>query len=95
MGGLWDGLGPLWGALGPFFSVFWTLKIDHFSSMGPRWAPRGFLDGFWMHFDWIWRALGAFWEGFGRVLAGVWDLAKFCADSVSIWKNVALLQQSF
>ena len=29
--------------------------------MGPRWAPRGLLDRFWVDF-------GRLWEGFGKVL---------------------------
>ena len=33
---VWDGLGPLLGALGRFLAVFWTFKIELFSSMGPR-----------------------------------------------------------
>ena len=36
LGGVWDGLEPLLGALGRLLAVFWTFKIDLFSSMGPR-----------------------------------------------------------
>ena len=40
LGGVWDGLGPLWGALGRLLGFFWTLKIELFKGMGPRWPPR-------------------------------------------------------
>ena len=72
LGGVWDGLGPLLGALGRLLAVFWTFKIELFSSMGPRWAPRGLLDRFWVDLG---RDLGGFWEDlggsgeeFGRIL---------------------------
>ena len=41
LGGVWHGLGRLLGALGRLLAVFWVFKIELFSSMGPRWAPRG------------------------------------------------------
>ena len=55
-GRVWNGLGLLLGALGRFLAVFCTLKKKLFSSIGPRWAPKGLLD--------------PSWEGFARILAG-------------------------
>ena len=60
LGGLWDFLGRLLGALGCLLAVLGAFKIELFSSMGPRWAPRGLLD--------------RFWEGLGRVLGGVREI---------------------
>ena len=62
LGVVWDGLGPLWVALGRFLLVFLVFKIELFSSMGPRWAPRGLLDGFWIDFGKGWGDLDASWE---------------------------------
>ena len=58
--GVWGHLGPPLGAFRHLLAVFWTFKIELLSSIGPKWAPRGLLDGFWV-------ALGGFWEGFGRM----------------------------
>ena len=63
MGRVWDGLGPLLGALGRLLAVFWAFKVELFSSMGPRWAPRGLLDRFWIDLG---RDLGGSWEDLGR-----------------------------
>ena len=63
LGRVWDGLGPLLGALGRLLAVFWTFKVELFSSMGPRWAPRGLLDRFWVDLG---RDLGGFGEDLGR-----------------------------
>ena len=62
LGRVWDGLGPLLGALGRLLAVFWTFKIEPFSSMGPRWSPRGLLDRFWVDLG---KDLGGFWEDLG------------------------------
>ena len=59
LGGVWGGLGPLLDALGRLFAVFWAFKVELFSSMGPRWAPRGLLDRFWVDLG---RDLEGFWE---------------------------------
>ena len=66
LGGVWAGLGPPLGAFGRLLAVFWTFKIELLSSIGPKWAPRGLLDGFWV-------ALGGFWEGLGRVWEKILD----------------------
>ena len=58
LGGGWDGLGPLWAALGWLLFVFWTFKIQLFSSMAPRWAPKGLLGR-------VWEGLGRIWGRFG------------------------------
>ena len=60
---LWDGLGPHLGALGRLLVVFWTFKIQFFSGIGPRWAPRGLLNRFWVD-------LGKDWGGFLEHLGG-------------------------
>ena len=65
LGGVWDALGRLLGAPGPLLVAFWAFKIEFFSSIAPRWSPRGLLDRFGVD-------LGRFWEGFGRVLGGFW-----------------------
>ena len=63
----WDGLGPLWAALGRLLLVFWMFKIQLFSSMAPRWAPRSLLGRVWEGLGRIW---GGFGEGLGRNLEG-------------------------
>ena len=70
LGGSWasfgqvlDGLGLLLGALGRLLAVFWMFKVELFSSMGPRWAPRGLLDRFWVDLG---KDLGGFWKDLGR-----------------------------
>ena len=68
LGGVWGRLGPPLGAFGRLVAAFWTFKIELLSSIGPKWAPRGLLDGFGV-------ALGRFWEGFGE---GLWrDFERF------------------
>ena len=62
MGDLLGALGRLWGSFGAF-------KIEFFSNMGPRWAPRGLLDKFGLD-------LGRFGTGFGRVGRGA--LLLYC-----------------
>ena len=66
LGRVWDRLGPPWGAFCRLLAAFWTFKIELLSSIGPKWAPRGLLDGFWV-------ALGGFWEGSGRVWEEILD----------------------
>ena len=68
LGGLWRVLECLLGALGRLLAVLGAFKIEPFSSMGPRWAPRGLLDRFW---EGLGRVLGGFreiLEGFGETL---------------------------
>ena len=64
LGRVWDGLGPLLGTLGRLLAVLGLFKIEFFSNIGPRCAPRGF----WIDFGWIsediWKDLGRFWETF-------------------------------
>ena len=70
---VWEGLGILLGAFGHLFVVFWTLWLELFSSVGPRWAPKGLLDSFWVDLG---RDLERFWEdleGFGMVLGGIFE----------------------
>ena len=105
MGSVWDGLGPLLGALGHLLAVFWAFKVELFSSMGPRWAPRGLLDRFWIDLG---RDLGRFLEDLGRSgeeFGRVWSKARWClaralvlirkgfflADSGNAGDNLALL----
>ena len=63
LGGGWDVLGRLLATFGHLLAVFCTFKIEFFSSMGPRWAPRGLLGRLWVDLGSIW---GGFWEGLGR-----------------------------
>ena len=76
---IWAGLGlhlgRVWGALerlgatfGRILTACWTFQIISFWNNGPRWAPRGLLDGFWIDF-------GRVWGGFGCVL-GEFGLSK-------------------
>ena len=67
MGRVWDGLGPLLGTLGCLLPIRGAFKIEVFSNIGPRWAPRGLLDRFWAGF-------GKDLEGFGEDLGSIWDL---------------------
>ena len=83
LGGVWDGLGPLLGALGRLLAVFWTFKIELLSSIGPKWAPRGLLDGFGV-------ALGRFWEGLGKVCGEILEDFGCCEHTVGrFWKCLA------
>ena len=63
LGGVWDGLGPLLGALGRLLAVFWPFKIELFSHIGTRWAPRRLLDRFGVDFG---GYLNRFWKDLGR-----------------------------
>ena len=63
LGGVWIGLGPPLGAFGRRLAVFWPFKIELLSGIGPKWAPRGLLEGFGIH-------LGTGLGGFGEDLGG-------------------------
>ena len=63
LGRICDGLGNLLGTFANFLAVFWTFKIQFFSGIGPRWAPRGLLNRFWVD-------LGKDWHGFLEHLGG-------------------------
>ena len=77
MGRVWDGPGRLLGALGRFLAAFWAFKIDLFSSMGPRWAPRGLLDRSRVDFGRVWEGFGRILRGLGTLLGRIWkDLGK-------------------
>ena len=102
MGRVWDGLGPLLGALGRLLAVFWTFKVELFSSMSPRWALRGLswalrglLDRFWVDLgrdlEPFWEDLGRFEQEFGKILG---LLKKYWADYGNAWHDLALLGQS-
>ena len=64
LGGFGVALGRLLATFGRILLAFWAFKTISFSSVAPKWAPRGLLDGFWV-------AFGRFWEVFGRVLNGL------------------------
>ena len=93
LGVVWDGLELLLDALGSFFAVSLAFKIELFSNMDPRWAPKGLLGRVWEGLGRIWRRFG---QGLGRNL-GAFErfFGRLWANSGSIWKNVALLGQSF
>ena len=60
LGVVWDGLELLFDALGSFFAVSLAFKIELFSNMDPRWAPKGLLEGLGVDF-------GGSGEGFKRI----------------------------
>ena len=79
LGRVWDALGSLVVTFGRILTLFWTFKIISCKSIGPRWAPRGLLDGFWV-------ALERFWDGLGRVWGGIWkDLEPFEQGMDRFW----------
>ena len=83
LGGVWDGLGPHLGALGRLLAVFLAFKVELFSSIGPRWAPKGLLDR-------IWVDLGRILGGFGKVWGGIWeDFWAFEQRLGKFWKCLA------
>ena len=49
MGGVWGGLGLPLGAFGRRLAVSWPFKIELLSRIGPKWVPRGLLEGFGIH----------------------------------------------
>ena len=74
LGRVWDALGSLVVTFGRILTLFWTFKIISCKNIGPRWAPRGLLDGFSV-------ALGGSWDGLGRVCGGIWkDFGPFEQD---------------
>ena len=95
MGRVWSGLGRLLGAVGRFLAVFWTFKIDLFSSLGPRWAPRGLLDRSWVDFGRVWGGFGKILGRFGKVLVGLGKLldafseAFLCQDPRAVSRSSA------
>ena len=81
--GVWGHLGPPLDAFGRRLAVYWPFKIDLLSGIGPKWAPRGLLDGFWL-------ALGRFWEGLGKVCGEIWeDFGSFEHTVGRFWKCLA------
>ena len=83
LGGVWGRLGPPLGAFGRLLAAFGTFKVELLSSIGPKWAPRGLLDGFWV-------ALGRFWEGLGKVCGEILkDFGPFEHIVGRFWKCLA------
>ena len=78
---IWEGVGTVWGLFGPllgdFCSILWTFNIELFSSMAPRWAPRGLLGRVWEGLGRIW---GGFGEGLGRNLEGFERFGAGCGQ---------------
>ena len=68
MGGVWGGLGPPLGAFGRRLAVFWPFKIELLSGIGPKWAPRGLLEGFGIHLG---TDLGGFGEDLGKTFGRI------------------------
>ncbi len=58
LGRVWDGFGPLLSALGHLLVIFWAIKIELFQTLVQDWAPRGFLDRFWVD---VGKDLGSIW----------------------------------
>ena len=80
-----DGLEPLWAALGRLLLVFWTFNIQLFSSMAPRWAPRGLLGRVWEGLGRIW---GGFGEGLGRNLGGFGRFFPACGQILETFGKI-------
>ena len=74
LGGVWDGLGCLLVALGRLWVVLGAFKIELFSRLGLRYAPRSLLDRFLVDF-------GGFWADLG------WVLEEFREDFDEIYES--------
>ena len=100
LGGSWassgKGLGRSWASSGRSGATFARILdvqnhafFKHGSNMGTK-RPFGSIFGRY------WKDLGKVWGGFGMKFGRIW---MFCCSlwalSGSIWKNVALLGQSF
>ena len=91
LGRVWDALGSPVVTFGRILTLFWTFKVISCKRIGPRWTPRGLLDGIWVALERFWDGLGRVWEEFGRV----WSLwSKEWTDFGYAWHDLALLQQS-
>ena len=82
LGGVWVRLGLPLGAFGRLLAVFWAFKIELLSNIGPRWAPRGLLDGFWVDFG---RGLKGFREDLGGFGA---DFRPFGDGFGKVWVRI-------
>ena len=69
-GRVWDGLAGLLVALGRLWAVLGAFKIELFSRLDLRYAPRSLLDRFLVDFGRFWLDLGwvlaEFREDFGK-----------------------------
>ena len=74
LGVVWDGLELLLDALGSFFAVSLAFKIELFSNMDPRWAPKGLLDGFGIDFGESGEGFGRFWANFWMDFGKIWGI---------------------
>ena len=76
LGWVWDALGRLLGTFGSTWGDFWAFKIVSFSSIGPRWAPRGLWHQFGLDFGGVWGRFWEVWEEsweyFGSILERFW-----------------------
>ena len=66
LGRVWDALERLAAAFGRILTACWTFQIISFKNNGPRWAPRGLLDGFWIDFGRVWGEFGCVLGEFGH-----------------------------
>ena len=88
-----------------FFGAF---KIVSFSSISPRWCPRGLLDwsridlgrvlkGFWEDWRRSWEALAQFWMDFWNKIEedSGWELKNFKrAATMSLRRTPALIREA-
>ena len=97
-------MGRLLGALGRLLAVLGAFKIELFSSMGPRWAPRGLLDRFWIdfkrfggRFGRVWgrnlEGFGSFWGGGGQILEML-GMIWLCWGRFSNWTPALIRKAS-
>ena len=73
-------------SLGPLGLTFGALKIELFSSMGPRRAPRDLSNRFWVFFERILIDSGRFGGGFGT------DFRDFVRFSISCEHTLDVLE---
>ena len=69
LGRVWDALGCLGATFGRILNICWAFQLISFKNMGPRWAPRGLLNCFWIHF---WEVSDLFWILLGAVGRFFW-----------------------
>ena len=86
---IWGRLRPPWGAFCRLLAVFWTFKIELPLNIGPKWAPRGLLDGFWVALGGFWKGLGRFEDtkmGPPRCLAPPRGASQFAVFTLELWR---------
>ena len=70
---VWGALRRLVAALGRFWAISSAFKPELLQSIGPKWAPRGLLEGFGIHLG---TDLERIWEGVEGIFLHFWMHAK-------------------